>query len=275
MPSVNKATINSLVETVKNKVEPAKLYDALHKIHVDLNKTYEALFDGPLPVNNGKNLNLTELPRTSLPAGIAFIDVANVFSQNQTIDKTRPELDLKDSVTNAVVCRLQKHAGNNGGFLLNMYYDGAAWQVDTAADGAGVLLGLGAVSSIQRIGGVNYSSWLITTDKIFRLGEPPTVVNAAADEFVMKNNKALRACNAAGNGTLPFAKIDTNDIVQLGSKSVGNTNPNGMPAIPTVVTADISAAGAANNGAIVIEKTLNRLVFYNNGLRYYVAGTAF
>src|SRR5438128_717609 len=88
MPIPNKSIIDSLTETIKQKVDPAKLYDILQKVNQNIGKIYDTLFIGPLPPVSGENLDLTELPREELPAGIAFKDEANVFTQNQVITTT-------------------------------------------------------------------------------------------------------------------------------------------------------------------------------------------
>jgi len=188
MSSPNKVIINGLVETIKNKVEPAMLYDALQKMNNDLNKTYEALFEGPLPAVSGKNLDLTELARSSLPPGIAFVDVANtftkvnVFTDQQLISyATQPHLRLLTTGSTSAG-RVMNATGTATIFSQGLYYDGANWQVD-AGNGSGWLAANGVLQTLQSIGGVLYAQLFIGLDKIIRLSGVPIVTGAVAGDI--------------------------------------------------------------------------------------------
>jgi hypothetical protein len=276
MPIPNKSIIDSLTETIKQKVDPAKLYDILQKVNQNISKIYDTLFIGPLPSVSGENLDLTALPRTELPVGIAFVDVANIFTENQAVIRTNQPTWRLLTTSSVTAGRMINVTSGQTLFSHGMYYDGTNWVADNGATGAGLLVNsAGTIQLLQMVAGVLNVPIVIAADKVIRIGTIGTATGAAADEIVIPNLKALKASNVAATGTLPIAIIDGFDLVQIGSKSAGNTNPNGAPAIPTVAAADLPAAGANNNGMILIDKTNHRICWWDSGNRYYAAGTAF
>lgn len=94
--------------------------------------------------------------------------------------------------------------------------------------------------------------------------------SAAAGDIVLKNLGALRVANNAGTDTFAMVKLDGNGFVQLGTPSW---------LAPSRITRDavanIAAAAPGASGAIVVDLTNNRFVYYTDAGRYYLAGTAF
>lgn len=277
MPNPNRQIINSLIETLKFKVEPPKIYDCLIKLTKDFNKAYDALFDGPLPPVSGKDLDLTEIPSSNLPSNIAYINKANVFSEIQTLEGVLKAFVVGDSATSAVRGRFSQSPGNNSYVSNNLYYNGAAWVSDNGAVGSMLFQSGGYSIFYALIGGVLTQIFAANPNAggIVHTGALPNANNLNAFDIVVPNTKKLASVNAAGTTNLSMILMDGFDLVQLGSKSAGNTNVNGSPAIPTVANADLPPTSANNNGVILIDKTNHRICWWDSGNRYYAAGTAF
>lgn len=280
--SPNKTVIGSLIATLQQKVEPNKLYDALSKIFADVNKIYDALFGGPLPAVDGSLLNLRNISKDNLPADIAYTDVSNEFTEAQTIAKIRPtwEVVWKDvlaGIMGTVKGRMEMTADGSTIFSNNMYWDGTTWLSDSG-NGAGFYIDSnGNIYFKQQITGINYNSMLLDVTRALIMSPGIFTTGSLDGEIIIKNNRNIKSNNFADTALLPLIGLDINNLVSLGSNPVGATTGVGNVSIPRSLTADLPLAGATRNGIILIDKSAAppRLCFYVNGLRYYVAGTAF
>lgn len=84
MSSKNYGVIKSLSSAIGKGLTPGQTYDLVNRVADDLNEVFTAVFTGPLPANDAKNL--TNIQRTSLPAKIAWTDLANTFTESQSIE---------------------------------------------------------------------------------------------------------------------------------------------------------------------------------------------
>jgi len=269
--SPNKTVISSLINTLQRKVEPNLLYDALNKMFADVTKIYDALFGGPLPSVSGKFLNLTEVPKDKFPSDVAYIDVANVFTENQLVQKTYPEFQVKWDL-GTIKGRMTQTADGKILFSGNLSFDGAAWNVDSAGNGAGIRFDNGLIEFIQFIAAVITKPIQVGTDGIIRIGEPLSVASTDAGEIVMAKLREIRSADSTDTKTYPLISLDGDNLVSLGSSLAGSTTGEGNVRIPRVLTADLPVGGATRNGIIVINKTTNELVYFSNNVRYRVVG---
>jgi hypothetical protein len=77
-----------------------------------------------------------------LPASIAYKDVANVFSENQTIERNLAAWAAKHS--GSAYTRFASFSASGGHISQNMYFDGSAWNLDdTTLRGLGLSMGPG------------------------------------------------------------------------------------------------------------------------------------
>lgn len=105
------------------------------------------------------------------------------------------------------------------------------------------------------------------------LGTTVTASSSAGD-IILKNSRAVRGVNAAGNDTHALVHLDANDHLCLG----GNTptvNSGRHIRIKQMTSGTIPAGGAAADGLILIDSSNGDLVFYKGGSRYKVSGAAF
>lgn len=269
--SKNKLIISTLIETLKYKVESSKLYDALQKMASDLNKTYEALFDGPLPAVSGKNLDLTEVPNDSFSDNVAFKNEANKFTEDQLVEKTYPEVQVKWK-DKTIKGRITQTADGKILFSGNLSFDGSSWNLDDITNGAGLQFDDGAINLLQFIAGVLYKPIQIGADRIVRIGEPLSVTSAEAYEIVLAKLREIRSADSTDTKTYPLISLDADNLVSLGSSLAGSITGEGNVRIPRVITADLPTPGATRNGLIVINKTTNQLIYYTNNLAYRVVG---
>jgi hypothetical protein len=86
----------------------------------------------------------------------------------------------------------------------------------------------------------------------------------------MPNNTALYALNNTSTQYFRLIQMDANNVVQVGDQTNGKFVSHGQTAVGS-----LPAAGPTVNGVMAIDGTNNRFVFYVNGSRYYVTGTAF
>lgn len=268
--SPNKAVKSGLIETLQRKVEPPKLYDALRKMDDDINKCYEALFDGPLPAVDG--FNLTRLNALSLegiveednlPPNLAFQDRENFYSDpnyflNQSLFATGDVDTSDDGVRSTDTTRFLRLGGmNDGEFFLSadLGFDSVFSLDDGAVSGF-------AATFID--GNVQFKKWLDD-------GSGPD----AMDTWFF-NGRELGIRNFAQDDDLSLCLIDENDVLLLGEKaSTFSDLWRGHIAIPNKIDTDLPAAGTEPNGIIVIDKTNGKLCYYTNGSRYAITGTAF
>lgn len=277
--SINKTVISTLIETLQRKVEPAKLYDALRRIADDLAKTYDALFFGPLPAVSGKNLDLTEVPLDKYNEDLftPFQEDQLIEGQNKSwlVQWVQPGVDSSGSFA-----RMTQTADGTAIFSLNLNEDDGNWDTDNSKDGAALQMDdAGNVSIIQSILDVIYEDFQMGKDRILRLFLDATdevaLTDAVAGDIVIPNLSKLRAIDSTGLKTYQLLQFDGNNLLELGSNPVGAATGEGNISISRAVTADLPTAGATRNGIIILDKTANRLCYYVNGNRYYLAGIAF
>lgn len=278
--SPNKLIVNSLIQTLQHKDQ--KLYELLLKMADDVNKSYSALFDGILPITSGKNLDLSEVPKESLPNFIAFTDQENIFEFDQDIIQEYSQwtvtwLDTVDNIPGTIKGHFGQIADGEVLFSSNLFFDGLDWILDGGTNGSALLLGGGNISLIHFDGTNLFEPFTVdSADRIIRLGNPAFYTDANEDEIVLSNTKFIRGANFAADATLPMMNLDANDLVELGSNPVGATTGEGNISIPRAVVADLPTAGATRNGILILDKTNNRLCYYVSNNRYYIGiGTSF
>lgn len=306
MGSSNKVVVGNLIETFQDK--DVKLYDVLKKTRSDLDKTFEALFDGPLPKVSAKNLDFTGadlsmLTVAQLPQAIAYKNLENIFIQNQFITKDDPLLTLTgidaiisligvnskvslqgdnsifEAEADGATKKTRLQVISDGKTLLGsgISWDGAAFQTD-GGDNSGIILNAdsAAFGVLLYIAGALAKSLRVNSTGQVTLGVLQTLTNLTVNELGLKNQKYIKGTNFAGDNNLPIVRIDAADLVVLGSNPAGFTTGEGNISIPDAVSADLPVAGASRNGILILDKGTNRLCYYVNGLRYKLAlGTAF
>ena len=107
----------------------------------------------------------------------------------------------------------------------------------------------------------------LTNAGILALGTT-MVTSAAAPALVLANAGQIRTVNAAGTNTYSLIYADANDIIQVGGQGT-------LVSSFYIANASLPAGAAANNGAIGVDSTNNRFIFYSGGNRYYITGTGF
>lgn len=258
--SKNETVISSLIETLQREVKPEKLYDALRTMNVDLKKIYTALFDGPLPPVDGYDLLRLNAAVLNGPLPeeykLAYTDRANVFTRGQSIfhaDELEPFLTFGFDGPDSFF-RLGSIADGEFYLSQNFLWDGATWDRDDSGIGASLL---------QLIDGEIWYSYYDTVLADLRV----------AFRF---SGRQIIAYNFAQDNDVSIFYITDDDVVHLGGNAAGDGSPYGWPAIPDYATGSLPASGdAACDGVIAIDKTTHKIVFYANGLRYGVVGTAF
>jgi hypothetical protein len=279
--SPNKTTISGLVETLQKKVEPVKLYSALQKMNDDLNKTYDALFFGPLPAVDGNaltnlnSLNITGIiPEDNLPDNLAFQDRENIFDQTNffvseesaviqigfgTIDPEADPRAYSDEPTSWF--RIGPSADSEFFISQNFDWDGSDFTLDDD------LLSGSIITFIN--GDIQIKKWL-----------PADAVDYPdpylADTWFF-NGKEFGVKNYAQDDDVLFATVNDSDVILL-AESAGELTDDfrGHIAIPTKLDTDIPASGEARcNGIICLDKTNNRLIYYIGSARYRLSGVAF
>lgn len=274
--SINKTVISTLIETLQRKVEPAKLYDALRRIADDLAKTYDALFFGPLPAVSGKNLDLTEVPLDKYNP-----DLYTPFQEDQLIEGQNKSWLVQWIVpgvtSTGAYARVTQTADGTAIFSLNLNETSTGWKnEDSSRDGAALQLdNQGNITLVQSILDIIYKDFKLGKDHILRLFTPLNIIGAIANDIVIPNLTNLRAVDSTGLKTYQLIQFDANDLLELGSNPIGAATGEGNISISRAVTADLPTAGATRNGIIILDKTANRLCYYVNGNRYYLAGIAF
>lgn len=275
--SVNKTVIASLIETLQRKVEPAKLYDAMRKMADDIAKTYDAVFFGPLPVNSGKNLDLTEVPLDKYNE-----DLFTPFYDDQEL--RGQELSWKIKWEQPGITSTGAYARmtmtEDGTVLFSTNLIGPDFDTDDAPtkDGAGLVMDiLGNITFVQNILDVITKPFKIGKDSIIRFFEPTelALTDAVAGDIVVPNLTTLRSTDSTDLKTFPILQFDANDLIILGSNPTGATTGEGNISIPRALTADMPTAGGTRNGVLIINKTTHELCYYVNGFRYKLLGVAF
>lgn len=87
--------------------------------------------------------------------------------------------------------------------------------------------------------------------------------------IVTRNGVGLYGVNVAGTATYNIGRIDSNNVVQLGDSASGIFASVGFKG------ATLFPAGSVANNGIVCADDAGRLVYYSNGSRYRLTGTAF
>lgn len=265
MPSQNKLIVQTLINTFQRELKPEKVYEATNKMSSDLNKVFDALFDGPLPAVDGFaliRLNAAvlegEIPESF---NIAYTDINNVFDFGQTIiqnDDETPFLLLGfGNVSDPTApidpsSYLRLGSLTDGEFFLsqNMLWDGVAFDRDDNAIGA---LKLDFIS-----GDLAFTWW----DDI--LGDFRSTWSFSGREIF--------SGNFADDDVLSVALVDDNDVIRLGESAATDTTPSGYIAIPAKDATQIPLDGDADNdGIICFDKTNKYIVAYISGRRYRTA----
>jgi len=280
--SPNKATISGLVQTIQQKSwiekkEPAKLYDALLKIHEDLSKAYDTLFFGPLPAVDGNaltNLNALNIdgiiPEVNLPANIAFQDRVNLFNDlNQFINEEEASLalgfgslDSDRAYIDEPTQWLRAGAESDGLFFIsqNFIWDGSTFERDDIAVS-------GSIIKFED-GNINISSFL-PADAV----DYPDPYLAETWFF---HGKDFGIRNYAQDDDLLLCIVNESDVLLLGESAGEFTDLwRGHVAIPGKIDTDLPPAGNESNGIICIDRTNNRLIYYANDLRFRLSGVSF
>lgn len=91
-------------------------------------------------------------------------------------------------------------------------------------------------------------------------------------DIITRSTAGLRGVNTAGDSTLSIARIDANNFAQLGGATWAESN---APKILYDAAVNFIAGDVSRNGAIGVDATNNRFIFYSGGARYYVTGTSF
>jgi len=280
--SRNYPSISTLVNAISGGLSDGQASDLMHKISDDLDMVFTQINTGPLPAVSGANLlhiNPVNIdspgdnpPLVESQGKVAFLNVANIFIKNQEIDLDLGQLILKITTTPTKFGRVQTIADGNFLFSSNLSWSGAVFQTD-AGNGSGINFTDEIVRIRQRIAGVDYTPITVDATRRIILGHPLNI-SGAADEILLANNKGIRAANAAASGGLEIARLDANNLVNLGSHTNG-TGGDGNISISRSTTANMPTAGATRNGILIINSTTNELCFYTGNLRYKLVGVAF
>ena len=85
-----------------------------------------------------------------------------------------------------------------------------------------------------------------------------------------KNDVAITAQNNAGTDTLRMMRLTTSNVVEVGDDGKGT-----LTKLAYGPSANFGAGSANANGIVGVNSTTNDLVYYANGLRYKLTGTAY
>lgn len=281
MSSQNKVSIQGLISAIANGINAGQQTDLFQKISNDLDKVFSQVNSGPLPENSAVNLKHIQaseidgvIARANLPPLIAYDDVANPFTQDQTITKALATMFFK-VVSATKFGRVEAVADGRTLFSSNLFYTGSAYSTDTG-NGAGVEFLDDNIKFRQRTGGTDKIPFEIDTTSVIKIGNPAVTGGIGAGETIIPNNKGIWAVNQASNDAHQLVKLDANNLVVLGGTAQSGGNPFGHINIPSKSSVNLPNAGASSNGIIVIDSTNTRLCYYTGGLRYFIpAGTSF
>jgi len=278
--SINSATISALVNAITGGLTTGQSYDLMRRVSEDLDSVFTTVNSGPLKAVNASallHINPVNIdspgdvpPNVTSQGQVAFLNVANNFILNQRI--SRNYATFETNYNNNEIGRMQSHVANGTFFGNNMNFTGGAWASDTGNPGSAISCFAGGIFFLGFPGAIALRG-SIDANGIWNIGAPASLVNAVINDIVLEKQKDIRASNNAATRAVSLIRLDANDLVGLGSDAL-NTG-KGHVAIPWVTAANLPAAAAAVDGVIVQDKTNNRLCFYQNGARYYVAGTAF
>lgn len=118
----------------------------------------------------------------------------------------------------------------------------------------------------------------VGADKVVTIGAAGFFSDAAGDELVLKANKSIRSVNAAGSASIPLLRLDGNDNLVLDGSGGHRTRLGSATSrlhLPIVATASLPAAGAVEDGSILIEETEStdrNLIIYAGGQRFRIQG---
>lgn len=116
----------------------------------------------------------------------------------------------------------------------------------------------------------------IIDDGILCWGHAVTT-NATRGTIVSNNAKGVRGLNGSGNNTFALIQITASDEVQVGSSSTRTRLDQAATHHQVIATASLPAAGAGENGRIVIEDAGagdRNLIIYAGGERFRIDGGA-
>lgn len=284
--SPNKGMIDSLVSTLqRNEIlvpddkvrklnlewKPAKLYDGLRKMNLDLNKIYDALFDGPLPPVDGFFLTRINAAALNGPIpesyNLAYTDRNNIFTRGQTIAEAREEAFLsmgfgtligsqaEGNITPNSFIRIGATKDDEFYLSQNIFLDQGDWKLDDVTLGA---------SRIDFINGDIVTNWYDSTLPDFRRA------------FTFRGRE-IKYGNFDQSVDFSLFYITDHDVIKFASDATadGTGLPAGWFSIPNADGSNLPVVGPNANGIIGINKTDHSFVYYVNGLRYRVIGVLF
>lgn len=266
--SPNKLVINTLIQTFQQELKPAKVYDALRKMQDDLSKTYETLFEGPLPAVDGNALlrinalNIEGIiPRANLPEEIAYEDEVNTFLMDQFIEGEELSFSLAfNNGTDPITTRLRAGIFSESKFFFSHNMD-----VDTGA-------------YVRDDDDVWSAGMEFEEEEIRLFSYSETTAEPVDGEFFYTfffKGKQILFNNVAQDDQFSMILVDDDDVTRVGEDCDITGLPNGHFAIPAKDDTELPTADPTADGIIIIDKVNTAFCFYANGNRYQVIGTPF
>lgn len=284
MSSKNEPTVNTLISALqpnaqaKQPLKDSNLYQLLSKSTSDLYDAYDALFDGPLPAVSGENLTdlnasaITSgtVPLANLPAGIAFLANANVFSQGQITQADFAGWAIQAATGHSSYGRF--NVKTDGDFYIsgNLWWNGTAWVNDSGTAASGIRFVSGTLQFLYTGAA---QSGIIDVNGVWRIGTPGSVVGAVVGDMVFPNSSFIRGANVGNTTSVKMMGIDVNNLIEI-APDAQNTGDYHL-SIPRAINTDLPAAGSTRNGILVLDKTSNLLCYYVGNQRFAVLGSAF
>jgi hypothetical protein len=284
--SRNEQSISTLVNAIQGGLTVGQSYDLLRQISDDLKTAFNRIEEFKNPYNAESDdstfidpthiASPGDLPQLVLSQGqVAFLNTPNVFTRNQIIlNDDIPSLTIYwNASTTPKKGRMQMIQDGQMVFSCNMYWDGSAWTTDTG-DGSGIYFdGAGNIYFKEQIAGTHYNVAQFTTGRVLTFDPGGFSTGALDGEILYKNNRSIRGINAASNALFQMIGITNTDQIVIGANAA--STGKGHVKHPDATTANLPAAAAANDGIIAIDKTTNKICWWENGSRFAVAGVAF
>lgn len=280
--SKNTASISALVSAIQGGLNSGQTYDLMRQITDDLSSVSDIVESFTSAINfDGTNIVVDpefiaspgDLPQlVTTPGRVAFINWPNIFQLTQTIKNDLAEL-LLETITGSKDSRVKILADDSLMISENIDFDGSAYSSDGGTVGASIEMTTGEIRFNHWTGAALLRRLYINTVGALIVGIPGFIGGGALGEIVLENTKSIISSNAAGSANTHIINVDANDIIRVGASAVAAGT--GHFAIPFRTAANLPAAGANQNGTIVIDQTNHRICWYDSNLRYFAAGTAF